>query len=261
LGYEAEIIEQRITTSTGDSVKPDVVSVSNRLIHSIVFEVKGGMTINSDQLKRYSSLTSENLLRWVSIFDRAHHEFDVCICDLAENHPYIRTINQNFPTLTFSSSEIIKEHEFKRVKLNEILDRPISLVSKTPPLLYYPFSEEDDDSYIALYVVQGLLSIAMKNMKGGPSVFAESIISCDEITAQQFHHVWKALSQEHRTKLKETIREVIKRIMAREDLKETLGLIEQKKGYKIQRNLEQFKKGVENFIAELQSQVPLTDFI
>lgn len=260
-GYDAEIIEQRITTSTGDSVKPDLVSVSNRLIHSLIFEVKGGTTINQDQLKRYSSLTSENVLRWVSVFDRAHHEFDVCVCDLAENHQYTRMINQNFPMLTFSPSEIVKERDFKRTRLNEALNKPISLIDKTPPLSYYPFSEADDDSYIALYVVRALLSIAMKNIKGGPSVFAESVISCDEVIAQQFHHVWKALSQEHKTKLKAVIREVLKRMMAKQDLKEILGLVEQKKGYKMQKTLDQFKKSAEDFIAELQSQVPLSDFV
>jgi len=163
--------------------------------------------------------------------------------------------------LTFGSEQLIKEREFKRDKLNEVFKEPISLKGKIPPLSYYPFSEEDKDSYVAIHVIRALLSIAIKNIKGGPDVFEESIISCDEIVAHKFNLVWKALSQEHKQKLKGKIREVIKRIMAKEDMKEAVGIIQQKQGYKIIRNLEQFKRGAEHFIAELQSQLPLSDFI
>jgi hypothetical protein len=260
LGYEAEIIEQRITTSSGDSVKPDLIAASNRLVHSLVFDVKGGISIDPDQLRRYSTLTPENLVRWITIFDRTNLQFDVCICDIGENHDLIKIANKDFPMLTFSSEAILKERAFKRDRLNEAFKEPISLSGKIPPLSYYPFSEEDTDSYIALYAVRALLSIAMKSNKGGPSVFEESVISCNEIVSHQFHPVWKALSTEHKNRLSETIREVVSRFLARQDVKEALGLIEQKKGYKIQRNLEQFKKGAEAFIAELQTQIPLSDF-
>jgi hypothetical protein len=258
LGYNAEIIEQKINTSSGDTVKPDLVATSNRLVHSMVFECKGGIAIDVDQLRRYSSLTPENLLRWISVFDRANLQFDVCICDLAENHSYIKVVNQHFPMLTFSSEELIKERDFKREKLNEAFKEPISLKGKIPPLLYYPFSEEDTDSYIAVFVIRALLSIAIKSIKGGPDVFEDKIISFDEVVAHNFNHVWKALSLEHRRSLKEKIREVIKRLLAKEDVKEALGIIQQRQGYKITGSLDQFKKAAEDLIAELQSQVSLS---
>jgi len=262
LGYDAQIIEQRITTSSGDAVKPDIVAVSNRLIHSLVFECKGGTTVDVNQLRRYSTLTTENLLRWITIFDRSNLQFDVCISDLKENHRYIKSRNQLFPMLTFGPKQLLKTRDFKNSKLNDTFKESISLKQKIAPLSYYPFSEEDTDSYIAIHVVRALLSIVMKNIKkGGPDVFEESVISCDEVIAHKFNHVWKALSREHRGSLKNKIHEVIRRIMAKESVKESLGIIKQKEGYKIARNLEQFKTEAERLIAELQTQRPLAAFL
>lgn len=261
LGYNAEIIEQRITTSSGHVVKPDVIAVSNRLLHSFVFECKGGRMLDVNQLERYSSLTVENLLRWITVFDRSNLQFDICIIDLEENHRFIKMVNKLFPMLTFSTEDLSRTRDFKRAKLNEVFRNPISLKGKMPPLSYYPFSEEDSNSYIALHVIRTLLSIAMKNAKGGPDVFERSIISFDEIVAERFHRVWSALSQRHKERLKDKICEVLRRIMAREDMKQSLGIIQQKRGYRITRNLEQFKKATENFLAELQSQRPLSEFV
>jgi hypothetical protein len=240
--------------------KPDLVVASNRLLHSLVFELKGGKTLDIDQLKRYSSLMP-NDLRWVTVFDRTHLQLDVCICDFAENHSPIKMINQQFPMLTFGSEYLTKEGTFKRDKLNEAFGVPIDLRGKLQPLSFYPFSDEDEDSYIAVHVVRTLLSIALKNAKGGPDVFEEKIITFDEIIASKFNYVWKVLSLEHKKALKSKISEVIERFLAKERVKESLGLIQQKKGYKITRNLEQFKKEAEEFIEELQSQTPLSDFM
>ena len=261
LGYEAQIIEQSLTTSSGDIVKPDIITASNKFLHSIVFECKGGRTIDVNQLRRYSTLEADNLLRWVTVFDRTSLQFDVCLSDLIENHRFIKSANQLFPMLTFDSEELFKTREFKSTKLNETFKEPISLKGKIPPLFYYPFSEEDKDSYIAVHVIRALVSIALKNSKGGPDVFEKSIVSCDEIVAQNFNHVWLALSMSHRRRLKEKIREVIRRIMARESMKEALGIIQQKQGYKIVKNLEKLREQAEALVEELKSQRPMTDFI
>jgi len=60
--------------------------------------------------------------------------------------------------------------------------------------------------------------------------------------------------------LKSKIDEVIRRMMAKKGFEEALGIIRQKKGYTIKKNLDQFKKQAENFISELQTQKPLIDF-
>lgn len=261
LGYELQVIEQTMNTSSGDAVKPDIVVASNRLLHSLVFDVKGGITIDSDQLRRYSTMTKNDLLRWVSVFDREQLQFNVCICDLAENHALIKMANTHFPSLTFGSEQLTKEGKFNRDKLNEAFNTPIDLKGKLLPLSYYPFSDEDDDCYIALHVVRALLSIAIKNFKRGLSeISQEKIISFDDVVATRFNPVWKALSTEHKNTLKSKVTEVTRRALANEKVKEHLGIIQQKKGYKIAHSLDQFKKASEQFIEELQSQTTLNNY-
>lgn len=266
LGYEVRLIEQKINTSSGDVVKPDIVAVSNRYLHSLVFECKGGTTIDSDQLKRYSTLTNDNISRWVGphVFDPINLRLDVCLSDLEENHGVVKTYNKVFPMLTFGfeNKKMFKTRNFKNAELNNKLIRPMNLKDKVPPLFYYPFSEDDPDPYIAFHVIATIISVAIKNYKeGGPDVFEDKIIGFDEVVASRFNYVWDALSDEHRGRLKTKIKEVIRRLMAKENLKNELGLLQQKKGFKIAQPLKRFKKGAQQFLDQLETQKPLSEFL
>ncbi len=261
LNYEVQIIEQSISTSSGEVVKPDIVAASNRQLHSLVFELKGGKILKVDQLERYASLTASDLLRWVTVFDRSHLEFDVCICDLAENHTLIKLVNnQKFPMLIFGSDFLSKEGMFKRAKLNDAFKQPMSLKGKSQPLSYYPFSDEDSTPYIALHVVQALLSIVLKNAQRGIDFSEDELFAFDDVIAERFNYVWKVLSIEHKKALKLKISDATKRFLAKDEVKEALGIIQQKEGYKIAKNLAQFKKMAEKYIEELQTQTPLNEF-
>lgn len=99
LGYEPQLIEQQIRTSSDETVKPDLIAASNKLLHSLVFECKGGTTLEPEQLKRYSTLTRDDLRRWITVFAREELQFDVCLSDLEENHPFIAKMNQEFPMI------------------------------------------------------------------------------------------------------------------------------------------------------------------
>jgi hypothetical protein len=265
LGYEVQIIEQTIHTSSGNAVKPDVIASSNVLLHSLVFEVKGGKSIEEDQLERYSGLMA-NDLRWVTwneVYDKVRLQLDVCICDLIENHQYIKMANKRFPMLTFSSTELAKEGMFENHTLNETFKNPISLTGMLQPLSYYPFSEEDEIPYIAIHVIRSILSIILKNSKRGLTLsekeLEKQLITFDDIVASSFNYVWKALSTEHRNALKTKIANVTRSILADEKLKESLGIIQQKRGYRVSKNLEQFQIEATRFIEELESQKGQTD--
>jgi hypothetical protein len=265
-GYDVQIIEQTMHTSSGDSVKPDVVTASNVLLHSLVFEMKGGKSIREDQLQRYASLAPSDL-RWVTVYDRDNLRMDVCICDFAENHPSIRINNNLFPMLTFSQNYLFKEGNFKLEKLNEIFREPISLKGKLPPLSYYPFSEEDEQSYIAIHVIRTILSLALKNRQTEKERSSEDIkdqvIDFEDVVASKFNYVWKVLSDSHKKALKTKITEVTRIIFANEEIRESLGIIQQRKGYKITQKLEQFHRQAIRFIEELESkkgQKSLTDY-
>lgn len=265
LGYEVQIIEQTIHTSSGDAVKPDIVSTSNMLLHSLVFDVKGGKSIDENQLDRYSSLVPSDL-RWVTwneVYDKMHLQLDVCICDLAENHQYIKTANKRFPMLTFSSTDLSKDGMFKNHTLNETFRNPIPLNGMQPPLSYYPFSEQDETAYIAMHVIRSILSMMLKNSKRTSALSKEELekqlITFDDIIASNFNYVWKALSIEHRNALKAKIGNVTRQILADEKLKESLGIIQQRKGYRVTKSLEQFQIDATRFIEEAESQKTQTE--
>jgi hypothetical protein len=260
LGYELQIVEQTIHLSDGNYVKPDIVSSSNKLLHSLVFDVKGGKSLDGDQLIRYSKLLPEDL-RWVTwneVYDKLNLKLDVCICDLDENHKFIQMTKHNFPVLTFSSSQLSKEGQFRNNTLNEAFKQPIPLGGMMPPLSYYPFSEEDDAAYIATHVLRTLLSIALRKSKQGMDFsedkLKQEVIEFSEILAINFNPIWKALSIEHKKVLTSKIQEITARILEKPEIKESLGIIQQKKGYKVSKNLNQFQEQAIRLIEELKSE-------
>jgi len=261
LGYEPQVIEKQVRTSSGDIVQPNIIATSNKLIHSLVFECKGGITVEQDQLQRYSTLTNENILRWITVFASENFHFDVCISDLEENHRFNAYIAKIFPMITFGNNKVSKTGDFGEEKLNVAFEEPITLEDKIPPLSYYPFSEDDENAYIAPFVIRGLVSIAIKNAKGGPSISEEIEITRDELIKLIFNPVYDALSRKHQGRLKEKIKEVIHLVKVRESMKDTLGIIEKAGGYKVSRPLSRLIKESEKFIAHLETQSSLIDFV
>ncbi len=262
LGYELQIVEQTIHLATGDSIKPDIVSSSNRLLHSLVFDVKGGKSLDEDQLSRYSKLLPDDL-RWVTwneVYDKLRLKLDVCICD-----KYIKMTKHDFPVLTFSSSKLTKEGQFKNHTLNEVFKQPIVLEGMMPPLSYYPFSEEDDSAYIATHVLRTLLSIALHKSKQGMEFsedgLKQDLIEFNDVLAANFNPIWKALSIEHKRVLALKIQEITARILEDPEIKESLGIIQQRKGYKVSKNLNQFQEQATRLIEEIQSEKGQTKLI
>jgi hypothetical protein len=260
-GYEPELIEQQIRTSSDELVKPDILATSNKLIHSLVFECKGGVTVDADQLRRYSTLTEDNVLRWTRPFTHQNFHFDVCLADVEENHPVVVAVGNRFPIITFGAKTLFKTNDFKEKRLDEAFKVPIGLDGKTPPLSYYPFCEDDENAYLSLFVLRGLVSMAVKNAKGGPSTSEENIITRDDLLKSIFNPVFDALSKSHKDRLKEKIKEVVHWIMAKEGMKEALGLIETQAGIKIGRPLEKFTKEAYKFIETVETQRPLIEFM
>jgi len=261
LGYEPALIEQQIRTSSDEVVKPDILATSNKLIHSLIFECKGGVTVDADQLRRYSTLTEDNVLRWTRPFTHQNFHFDACLVDVEENHPVVAAIGNQFPIITFGTKTLFKTNHFKEKKLNEAFKVPINLDEKTPPLSYYPFCEDDENAYLSLFVLRGLVSMAVRNAKGGPSTSEENIITRDDLLKSIFNPVFDALSKSHKDRLKEKIKEVVRWIMAKEGMKEALGLIETQAGIKIGRPLEKFTKEAYKFIETVETQRPLIEFM
>jgi len=66
--------------------------------------------------------------------------------------------------------------------------------------------------------------------------------------------VWKTLLIEHRNSLKSKIEDISRRVFKKDEIRQSLGIIQQKKGYKITRKLDQFTKEATRLIEEFESE-------
>jgi len=209
LGYKAQLIEQTIRTEkAGKSIKPDVVATSKKIIHSIVFECKGGTTITDDQLSRYEDLTPSDLLRWVDVHTKDNYSHDVCIFNFKKNHESV-TAKINFPTLSLSDISLEKNNNFSKIQVDEKFKSPISTKTLKPPISYYPFSESEDRRVIIPHVLRAIISVLMDRKTNDINVTdPESFLN--QIVLLRIHKMWKILSRDHQNSLKELITEIIK---------------------------------------------------
>lgn len=209
LGYKAQLIEQTMRIEkTGKSIKPDIIATSKKTIHSIVFECKGGKTINDEQILRYKDLTTSDLLRWVDIHTHDNYSHDVCILTFKKNHESI-TNKINFPILSLSDISLERENNFSKTQVDEKFKTPISTKALKPPISYYPFSESEDRRVIIPHVLRAMISVLMDRKTNDIDVTdPESFLN--QTVLLRIHKMWNILSREHQNSLRELIKEIIK---------------------------------------------------
>lgn len=93
LGYEVDWVEPRLINSEGKKVVPDLMLTSNKFLHSLIVECKGGKTLDKDQLDRISKLTVESIRDRASVYDVRRLNMDVCFASFEE---YLEHIIQFF---------------------------------------------------------------------------------------------------------------------------------------------------------------------
>lgn len=258
LGYGVQVIEQSIRTGSGDQVKPDIIAVSSKHIHCLVFDCKGGASVDADQLSRYGNLRIFDLQRWVTIYAPNQLTFDLCFADLEKNHQQVIDKTEPYPLLTFGSNFILKTREFKLPILNRTFGEAINLVGMYQPFNYYPFSIDDHDAVIIPRVLRMIIKIAFSMSRGGPSALAESTFDSEDILSK-IHPYWKALSMEHRKLLIIRIRDMIRRVMDSEpQLKNALVELENSRGYKIRGPLNLLQTVSEGIIKKVETQETLS---
>jgi hypothetical protein len=223
LGYDVQLIEQKISTQEGEDVKPDLVKVSKKLQHAIIFECKSGSN-DEQQMKRYEGLTDEDLRRWVTIIHHAQPlKFDVCIVNFDTNHGNFMMVTK-FPILTYGDETISKSNKFSLRELDDVFSTPIKLDRMRIPLNYYPFSDLDTDPIIIERLLRQLVSMVIKRARGGAGVLDATEFPTEDLFVP-LHPYWNALSQEHRNRLSRRIRSLLRRLldtypMLREQLEE-----------------------------------------
>lgn len=203
LGHKAKLIEQTIGTETGGKkVRPDVVVASERLIHSIVIECKGGRTLSAGQISRYKLLKPSDLLRWYRIHDPNQHTHDICLLIYKKNEATTPP-QVDVPVLSISETGLERHNDFSISELNRKFDKPIS-IPRVAPVSYYPFSPRDGRRVIVPHALRTIrLAVAPRTGQ----THAESIVNDDIM--RKIHKMWDILSKKHQASLKNKVQNVI----------------------------------------------------
>ena len=202
LGFSLEYIEAKYKNSEDNSVNPDIVLSSNKLIHTILFDCKSN-TVEEEQLVRYSKLTKENIVDKTSVYDSKQLTYNICFCTNTANDSVIEDINniKAWPILRISKDwdEIKKENDFSKIQLNKFFDKPIKL-DCLPPTSFFPFSDSDTNGYIAGVIFQHIFAESERSKKIN--------LDPDKI-AQEVNPFWKNINRKKQKLLIQKITSII----------------------------------------------------
>lgn len=204
IGYSVQLIEQVLKLRSGGAVVPDVVAVSSKHNHILVVDCKSGGNIDHDQDTRYTQLTSDVLFRIVDVREplKTNHKF--CYADTETHHENLK-LHTTHPFVTFGVHTIKGEGDFGDQQTNMALCSTTSLDGMREPTNLYPFSHSDDNDLIAFYVLQGLVSRALKKSIKRSTNNDTLAVELLEKT----HTLFKTLGAEHKKQLIKKINEIL----------------------------------------------------
>lgn len=197
LDYDVQWIELEFANSQGKRVRPEAVTASERVRHTLLWEWKSGRSVPADQLRRYAGVTSQDLRERAFLGPSACENHDVTIC--AQGADSSRAIEGavsaeglRFPVLEVDNGGLsLVANEFAigelsagfRPKLEVDMDR----VSRA----YLPFDHESDDWVIAQECVTGVIELMSSRE---PRVLLEDLLA-------RVFLAWGAVSAEYRRQL------------------------------------------------------------
>ena len=133
-----------------EQVKPDVVAVSNKQLHALVFDCKSGKNAEADQVARYKKLMDEDLLRWVGdkVYATKGFSHDTCYVCLEEHRKVLSPNMGDLPLLSVGKEKVSKIGTFEKQALEAKFKTDIPFTRRmVEPLSYYPFSTTDDRNF------------------------------------------------------------------------------------------------------------------
>ena len=207
LRYTVQLIEHSISIrKSSQKITPDVVAVSNRLLHAMVIECKSGTNINSDQDRRYESLEPRDLTYHVTVHDPNRLTHVACYADGVPNHKSLEP-HTKLPFITFGSEEVAGKRDFGKKEINDKLHKGVSLKGMLEPTGYYPFSPDDEDSAIIPYVLTGLISYLVQRGRESPPTTADANMA--EAILKSIHPFHEQIYSRHRQRLTQRIKRMI----------------------------------------------------
>lgn len=254
LGYKVQLIEQSVSMQSAEKVVPDVVSVSNKRVHAIVAECKGGNSIDPKQDGRYRQLTPGDLLHHVTVHDRNRFGHTVCYVDTSNNHDSLKR-DTKFPFITFSRDCITVDRSLGRDDLGGGLDR-IPLKGAREPTYLYPFSQQDKDYVVIPYVLRGLITHVFRSPEEQFKI--DDPATLEEILKITHKHADR-ISAKHRKELATRVGKILKLLLQQNpDLQSQVSKLETT-GHHVS-TLQSLRKTCDELIARYETQTRLDTF-
>lgn len=169
IGFRIQLVEQRIALE-GNSITPDVVSVSDSLSHALVVDCKDGKSIDPSQDAKYKGIRRGDLANWVTVRERRRLTHAACYVASDANHDQLRR-HTGLPFIVFGKDFVRGVGVFGHPKLDKALGKKTSLRGSREPLSLYPFSPDDPPSVALPFILEGIVSCATKAGAGKPADF------------------------------------------------------------------------------------------
>jgi len=178
---------------------------------------------------------------------------------LEGTNPVIKATTPH-PLLILGDDAISKIRKFSIPDLDRAFEPSISVAGNYPPLSHYPFSDQDNDAIILPIILRKLVQLAFNKNRGGQSALEESTFNSQQVV-ESTHPYWDALSSEHRNRLADRIRNIMKRLITDEPvLREYIETLEARDGYMIRGPLIQLQEIALKIIADRETQARLNSF-
>jgi hypothetical protein len=148
-GYQDFLIEYRFVNSTGETVVPELIIISEKIAHTVLLEWKSGNNTKPDQLKRYMSVTKNDLITKAMVPQNACSRHDTCVVG-KEEHADRLTMGLSreqcpFPLLAVGRRSMrLVLNSFQVQVMNQLFGSGLSIDMSRVPMSFVPFNLESD---------------------------------------------------------------------------------------------------------------------
>lgn len=195
LGYKHEWIEYEFQNSIGEPVKPELIIASDRYSHAVMFEWKEGPNTEGDQLKRYSMVVSDDLIKKAALNPSVASVHDVCIVGLINHIPRlskgIKNGNYSFPLIGVEEDGLsLQENDFAVNELTGVVSPKLAIDFSKVPTQLVPFDHNSQYWEIAERIIP---QIIVYMTRGEPRFILEKLLDdcapvCKSVLAPSYRH-------------------------------------------------------------------------
>ena len=214
MAYGVKWIEYPFTCSTGETLVPDLVIVSNAQNNCILFESKSGSNIENAQAERYKKVRPDDVVSklFVDVVGGQKPSIDVTYLCFSESTPAIvlqlDALSAAFPVLEMAPDILrLAANSFSVSKITNDLSKGIAIDRNKIPMGYFPFDEDSSDSEVAPLVVQTLVSFASQNKPHFKS---------EEITQDIIGSLWEHFGRQKKKQLVDKVKAILGKAKIRE---------------------------------------------